>query len=308
MSRVADRLAATARAAADLAVGDAQGDRVVPPTGYTVWLTVATAAAMTFLAVFALALTMATGRLADRWSDSLARASTIRLSAPPEQRDAQVQAVMTILAGTPGVADATPIGPDAQAALLEPWLGPDLPLDALPLPGLIEVVEDADGFDPAGLRARLAAEVPGAVLDDHTRWREPLVDAANRLRLMGWAALALILGATGAMVTLGARAALAANAEVIRVLRLIGARDAYVARAFTRRFTLRAAAGALVGALAAIAAIAFLPEADDAGGFLTGLGFAGASWIAPLLLVPLVGATAFAATRAAALRALSRLE
>ncbi|MBM2577439.1 cell division protein FtsX [Jannaschia sp. Os4] len=295
------------RAAADLAIGDAQGDRVVPPTGFTVWLTVATAAAMTFLAVFALALTLATGRLADRWADSLAQASTIRLSAPPEQMAAQVQAVTTILAGTPGVADTRVIDESEQARLLEPWLGPDLPLDALPLPGLIEVVDDGD-LDLEGLRARLRAEVPGAVLDDHTRWREPLVAAAARLRLIGWTALLLILGTTAAMVTLGARAALAANSEVIRVLRLIGARDAYVARAFTRRFTLRAAAGALVGAVLGIAAIVFLPDADDAGGFLTGLSFGGASWILPLLLVPLVGGVAFAATRAATLRALSRFE
>ena len=51
-----------------------------------------------------------------------------------------------------------------------------------------------------------------------------------------------------AMITLAARAALAANAEVIRVLRLVGAKDSYIARAFVRRFTLRTLAGAAVGA------------------------------------------------------------
>ena len=35
---------------------DRQADRIVPPTGYTVRLTLFTAAAMAFLAVFALAL------------------------------------------------------------------------------------------------------------------------------------------------------------------------------------------------------------------------------------------------------------
>ncbi len=47
--------------------GDAQADRVVPPTGFTARLTVFASAAMAFLAVFALALSLATGRLADRW-------------------------------------------------------------------------------------------------------------------------------------------------------------------------------------------------------------------------------------------------
>ena len=40
--------------------GDPQADQVVPPTGFTARLTVFAAAAMTFLAVFALALSLAT--------------------------------------------------------------------------------------------------------------------------------------------------------------------------------------------------------------------------------------------------------
>ena len=58
-----------------------------------------------------------------------------------------------------------------QRALLEPWFGPDLPLDALPVPTLIAITETPEGYDGAGLRARLAGEAPAAVLDDHSRWR-----------------------------------------------------------------------------------------------------------------------------------------
>ena len=43
------------------------------------------------------------------------------------------------------------------------------------MPTSIEVVRDPEVLDLEGLRLRLAGEVPGAVLDDHTRWREPLV-------------------------------------------------------------------------------------------------------------------------------------
>ncbi|MEM7642492.1 MAG: cell division protein FtsX [Pseudomonadota bacterium] len=288
-------------------VGDRQADRVVPPSGHTVWLTVLVSAAMAFLAVFALALSMATGRLADRWGEGLAQASTIRVSAPADQAEAQVAAILTILAGTPGVATAQSMDPEEQAALLEPWLGPDLPLDRLPLPRLIEITE-TDGFDAEGLRLRLQAEVPGAVLDDHTRWRRPLVQAADRLQTLGWTALALIAVVVAAIVTLAAQAALAANAQVIRVLRLVGARDVYAARAFTRRFTLRATLGAAVGTAFGMVAVALLPSAQDAGGFLTGLGFRGAGWLLPIMIPPFVAAVAFVATRRAAFRALARFE
>jgi len=291
----------------DVLRGDKQADRVVPPSGHTAWLTSFTAAAMTFLAVFALALSLAAGRLADRWGDALARSATIRISAPAGQMDAQTRAVLDVLATTPGIVRARAMEDAEQRALLEPWFGPDLPLDALPIPRLIEVTEDAEGYDSEGLRQRLAAEAPGAVLDDHTRWRKPLAVAAGRLRMLGLTSILLIGGAMAAMITLAANASLAANSQVIRVLRLVGARDAYIARAFVRRFTLRALIGSAVGAVCGMIGVAFLPSADMAGGFLTGLGFQGAGWLWPFLLPPLAAMTAFLATRFAALRKLKEL-
>lgn len=284
--------------------GDAKADRVVPPTGFTVWLTLFTSAAMAFLAVFALALSISAGRLADRWSGALARTATVRISAPEAQMEAQTALVLEVLRTTPGVAEARALSDAEERALLAPWLGPDLPLDTLPMPRLVELREGPEGFDPEALRLRLSGEAPGAVLDDHTRWRRPLVRAAGRLRLLGTVSLVLIGLTAAAMITLSAKAALAANARVIRVLRLVGARDVYIARAFVRRFTGRAFQGAVVGALLAMLAVALMPGADAAGGFLTGLGFRGAGWLLPLVIPPLAAVIAFWATRTAALTVL----
>ncbi len=287
--------------------GDAQADRVVPSTGLSAWLTLFTAGAMTFLAVFALALSLASGRLADRWSDALSRTATIRISASGDQMEAQTLRVLDILKATPGVASARALTDDEQKKLLEPWFGADLPLDQLPVPRLIELTEADPGYDGEGLRQRLVAEAPGASLDDHTRWRRPLAEAAQRLRLLGVVSIVLILAAMAAMITLAANAALEANAPILKVLRLVGARDTYIARAFVRRFTQRALTGAIIGALIAMAGIALLPSADAAGGFLTGLGFQGAGWLLPAVLPPLAAIIAFAATRRAAFAKLRTL-
>jgi cell division transport system permease protein len=280
---------------------------VVPPSGPTAWLTSFTAGAMTFLCVFALALALASGRLADRWSDALARTATIRLLAPAEQMQVQTTAILGLLSTTPGIASSRVLTDAEQRALLEPWFGPDLPIETLPIPRLFEIVEADPGYDGEGLRQRLAAEAPGAVLDDHTRWRRPLAEAASRIRLLGLLSIALIGAAMAAMITLAANAALAANAEVIRVLRLVGAKDSYIARAFVRRFTLRTLTGAAVGAVAGLIGVALLPSADAAGGFLTGLGFTGSGWLWPLVLPPLAAAVAFLATRRAAFAKLKEL-
>ncbi len=282
-------------------------DRVVPPSGSSAWLTSFTSGAMTFLAVFALALSLASGRLAERWSSALDKTATIRISAPDDQMSLQTKVVLDLLSKTPGIATSRAMTLAETKQLLEPWLGPDLPIEALPLPQLIEITETAAGYDAEGLRQRLAAEAPGAVLDDHTRWRKPMVEAADRLRLLGILSMALIGAAMAGMITLAANAALAANAQVIKVLRLVGARDQYIAGAFVRRFTIRAFTGSAVGAVLGTLGVLALPSVNEAGGFLTGLGFTGLAWGLPFVLPFIAGVVAWLATRLAAFQTLRGL-
>ena len=284
--------------------GEMTPDRIVPPTGYTANLTLFSAAAMAFLAVFALALCVAAERLATRWDSELAQTATLRISAPPEQMAAQTEAALRLLQTTPGIEAARAVPIEEAQALLAPWFGPDLPVDTLPIPQLIDITTTADSFDSTGLRARLQAEIPGAVLDDHTRWRAPMIAAASRIRLLGFVSIGLIAASTAAMITLAAQAALAANGQVVRVLRTIGASDAYIARAFVHRFTQRGLIGASIGTGVGLVAVWFLPASDTADGFLTGLGFSGLTWLWPLMIPPFAAVVAWLATQRAALRTL----
>ena len=288
---------------AGYATGDPQSDGVVPPTGYTVYLTVGCAAAMAFLTVFVLALSVTTGRLADRWSEQLAQSSTLRISAPAGQIETQVAAALNVLNTTSGVASARALDEDELKALLDPWFGAGLSLDSLPIPRLIEIQETREGYDVQGLRLRLSAEAPGAVLDDHGRWRKPLIRAAGRLRVVAVMSVILIAATTAAMITLAANSALFANKQVIQVLRLVGATDRFIAGAFVRRFTQRTFIGAALGAALGMIGVILMPSGDQAG-FLAGLGFQGWQWLWPFVL-PFAGAiVAFLATKAAALRVL----
>ncbi len=286
---------------------DGQADGVVPSSGFTAQLLLLAAAAMAFLAVFALALSLASGRLAARWGDELAQSSTIRIVAPLDQREARTETVLRILETTAGVAFARALDSAEQQALLAPWFGSELDLSELPVPQLIEVIQEDSSFDAAGLRLRLEAEVPGATLDDHEQWRAPLVTSANRLEALGVVSVLLLAVTMAAMVTLAANAALAANSQVIKVLRLVGATDRYIAQAFVRRFTLRAGLGAVIGTICGVFAILILPPAPDVGGLLTGLGLQGGEWFLPLLIPPFSAAVAYGATRWSAGRVLGEL-
>jgi len=283
--------------------GENRADRVVPPAGFTVTLTVFAGAAMAFLAVFALARAVSSGRLAARWGEALADSATVRVAAPEGQQAAQVAVVMDVLRTTPGIKAPRALDRGEVAGLLRPWFGRDLAVEDLPLPALVAFRMGA-GYDAEGLRLRLAGEAPAAVLDDHTRWRAPLVAAAARLRGLAVLSVALIAATMAAMIALAANAALAANRQVVEVLRLVGARDVYIVRAFVRRFTRRTGQGAALGTVLGMAAVAALPGGAGTGGFLTGLGFAGAGWLLPLAVIPVAVLVAFLATRIAAFRML----
>ena len=143
-------------------VGDSQADRVVPPSGFTARLTVFAAAAMAFLAVFALALSLASGRLAARWGDELARSATVRIVAPLDQRAAQTDAALRVLETWRGVASARALTDAEQQALLAPWFGPELALDSLPVPRLIELISDCLLYTSPSPRDRQKSRMPSS--------------------------------------------------------------------------------------------------------------------------------------------------
>ncbi len=280
------------------AIGGEDGtEGLIPGTGFTALLLTLATGATAFVAVLALCLGLAAGRLAERWSTTLAQAATVRISGPAGELDARVAAALAALSATPGIVSARALSPDEQQALLTPWLGEGVPLDLLPVPRLIEVVETAEGPDRDSLVQALAGQVPGAIYDDHARWRRPLVRAAGGMQLLAGIAVVLTLLTLAVMVMLATRATLSAHQGIVTTLRLIGAGDDFITRAFVRRFTLRALAGAVAGSTMALVILAALPQAGADDAFATGLAPRGWGWPA-LALVPLVaGAAAFVSTR-----------
>jgi len=279
-------------------------DATVPPSGATGYLTGAAATAMAFLAICALALALAANRTAERWSMLLAGSATLELTGPNADEDAR--RALVILRQTEGIASAKALSPEVTVSLLTPWLGDAEMLKTLDLPALI-AIEETPALDRATLDRRLEGELPGAVYHRHTDWRARIRDAATQIRGLATAVVAIALGVMGIVVTIAARASLAMHVRVIETLRLLGATDIYIARAFVRRMTLRALSGALLGAAAGLGLILALDfgGGPQAAGSLRPAGVAG--WTALFAIPPAATLIAFAATRAAVFRVLARI-
>lgn len=286
--------------------GGAAPDRLVPPGAQSGRSVGALSAILAFFAVMVLALALAAGRLAESWAGELSGSATLQIFSDGPDVEAQARAALNVLRTTPGVRSVRMVEVDEQRALLEPWLGPEIALDGLPLPLLIDVGLDPAEFDRESLELRLAAEAPGAEFDDHSAWRGPLVVTAERLRIFALACLGLLAVCFAAALGLAAHAAIAASGQVIQTLRLVGARDSYVAAAFTRRFALQAGIGAVIGTLLGLGLLAVLPQASEPGFFLVGIGLQGWHWLLPPLVPVAAAGIAWLATAGAVRRNLRR--
>ena len=241
--------------------------QVVPNTGFTKWLTTFTAGAMSFLAVVGLAFSLICSDLSNEWGESL-KNSSLRLSAPTDLLEKQTKMALAILEQTSGVQSARLVGIGAKKKLLEPWLGVDFPLEAIAMPALIEIHETEAGVDYEGLRLRLSAELPSAILDNHAEWRRPIEVVSKLVSQLGMFTVILIMLSSIAMVTMASNAALSANVKVLRVLRLVGAFDTFIVTSFVRIFTLRVFLGSLTGTVCAGIVLFLIPTFSENLGIL----------------------------------------
>ena len=241
--------------------------QVVPNTGFTKWLTTFTAGAMSFLAVVGLAFSLICSDLSNEWGESL-KNSSLRLSAPTDLLEKQTKVALAILEQTSGVKSARLVGIGAKKKLLEPWLGVDFPLEAIAMPALIEIHESEAGVDYEGLRLRLSAELPSAILDNHAEWRRPIEVVSKLVSQLGMFTVILIMLSSIAMVTMASNAALSANVKVLRVLRLVGAFDTFIVTSFVRIFTLRVFLGSLTGTVCAGLVLFLIPTFSENLGIL----------------------------------------
>jgi cell division transport system permease protein len=207
----------------------------------------------TFLAALAAGAALLVADASADWRKELAREITVQVK-PVEGRnlDADVEAVTRTVLAADGVREARPYTKEESEALLAPWLGEGLSLAELPTPRMVVVrIDPGDPPDLSRLRVSLAQTTPAAVLDDHRVWLERLSRMAGTVVAIAALVFVLIVVAMAVAVASATRAAVATNREIVEVLHLVGADDAFIASEFQNRFLSLGLRGAAVGGGAA---------------------------------------------------------
>src|SRR3954471_6367203 len=255
---------APVRAAADDVPMRAEAS-IVPEDSISGRALLAVIAIMTFLATLTLGAVVLVRSAAGDWQSAVAREVTIQVRPSAERNlEADVQSAATLASGTAGVGSVRPYTKEESGRLLEPWLGSGLALDELPVPRMI-VVRVAPGAMPdlAGLRTQLAAQIPGASLDDHRAFIDRMRAMARSAVAVGLAILALVLAATTLSVIFATRGAMSTNRQIIEVLHVVGAKQAFIAAEFQRHFLLLGLKGGAIGGVAAMLLFALIGLLSD---------------------------------------------
>ncbi len=292
-------------------------------------------ALMVFLASLSLAAVMTLQHALAGWDASLSGSITVELppvsplpvppsnakikpgqnKTPAQNNDGGFAAALALLRATPGIGGAEPLGRDAVAKLIAPFLGSALSPEDLDLPRLIDVrIDPKSPPDLAGLQLKLIALAPGAVIDDHRVWLGRLFLFARSVEITALVILALIGTVAVLTVMFVTRTGLLVHREAIELLHLMGAFDGYIAHQFERE-ALRlglvgGAAGLILSALALLAlghaanAAAFL---GDAVNLIPALHLKGWNWLALAGLPLAAGLVAGLTARLTVLATLLRL-
>jgi len=215
---------------------------------------------MVYLAVLIFAGALLLAETATSWNRELTHGLTVQV--PPGDGDAataldaRVGAAEKLLRATAGIAAVTVVPAEVTARALEPWLGSAAEMKDLPLPRVIEVqLADRAQVDVKSLLAALDEVAPGAVVDSHDFWRDQIIALVGGLETLATVTIGLIGFTAMAAVIFATRSSVAIQRDVIEVLHLIGATDAYVAQEFQRQAFRISLGGSVAGTVCALATL-----------------------------------------------------
>lgn len=270
---------------------------------------------MVYLAILMLAGVLVLAGATASWETGLSGRYTVQI--PPmdgetaEESGQRLSRAISVLTRTPGIASAKKVPLTEVAASLEPWLGTGTSVIDLPLPYLIDVsLNPEQTVNLKQLRQQLTIAVAGSSLDDHGVWRRQVADLILALQILAAGVIILIATCAVFAVIFATRSGIVVHRDVIQVLHLIGATDAYIAGQFQRHALRLALKGGFAGAgLAAVTLSIFIwgvVEFDPL--LMPDMRFTPWHWIA-IFMVPVVASIiAMRAARATVLRALEQMQ
>lgn len=296
----------------DISLDEGVGARLIS------WIT----GLMVFFATLTLVISFSLSTVAKNWVTGLSGTLTVEIKPPMAPGDGgkvsilsqrkfedSVKNIMAFLKSNASVASARQLSETEIKELIEPWMGRDAALDALPIPALIDIKLNPSA-DTAALEKSIQEIAPDASLDRQNA-------TLDNVKSLVHTAMLFMLLLTGVIVALAivtisgiVRSKLLIHQAEVETLHLIGASDEYIAKQFrqhTLRGTLRGAFLGVGATLITLFALGIVTHGFD-NSLIAHLQILPLQWAAVLGL-PIIGGSLIAhlTAQAAALKELARL-
>ena len=203
---------------------------------------------MISIAVFLFAVTLAgvlsINSMLSAWNNSILGSLTVQIM-PVNTTDIQKSREETLLhqdkvveffKSLPEVESATPLSDDQLWALLQPWLGDGINILELPTPRIIDVrIKHGEVIDYHKL-AEMEIDVSHlASLDNHKLWLNKLINFADGLKVLAMSILVLVVAISTGAIFYTTQTNLGLHRNIIEILHIMGAKDAYIAQQYAKR-------------------------------------------------------------------------
>ena len=276
-------------------------------------------ALMTFLAVMALSGSFALGSMTKRWSSGLENKLTIEIPAEKSDGDLRTKEQITeftnkvvkSLESNPGIKSFDVLKDEDIQELISPWLGEDMVLDEIPLPGLVSAELHISSPEVLQVLEKDMALINNNIrIDTHETWLMSLLRVTGALKLSA-SAITLIIGLTTIVaVAGGVRARMAIHRADVELLHLMGASDDYIMKQFQRHALILAIKGAAIGMVLSIIALLVMggfSSGTEAESILPGMSLRPTQWVGLIILPAFACLIAAVASRFTVLRVLGAM-
>lgn len=215
---------------------------------------------MSLLCVLTLNSSLVLQDITNRWSSGLENKITIEIS--PETKDGHILSADTIEKESSKIKETLQKNRNVKTAnilkhtdiqeLIAPWIGNDLSLSDIPLPGLIAVeLSDYSENILINIKRDVLETSDYAHVETHSEWLNDLITLAYTLKTLALIVSAIIISLTVTSIITGMKTRMAIHKKEIELLHSMGAHDVYIAKQFQRHATQIAAQATLVGAISA---------------------------------------------------------
>jgi cell division transport system permease protein len=173
-----------------------------------------------------------------------------------QEHVSNVDRVIGELKGMSGVTNVQRVDPEKLKTMLKVWTGDTSTNIDFPLPTLLDVeFDNAQLADTDIIKQRLRTISSDISVENHSNWSQKLVIFGKSLKLVTILIGSFILFCAAIIVILVTKSALQAYYSTLDILRLLGAKDSYIAKIFQNQVLKSSFYGGIYGVMFAIPAV-----------------------------------------------------